>query len=165
MALVFHSGRNMSCAMGEKGSCSILWSGSRLLIQSLCCSSFRTWSSYGPLSRGDSQSFHLLSSRELTVGSSFIHSFIWEGDRLSLRIHKQSLSLCICIQAAPWFSFQELQPSEHWGSAGGPASSHPTLTVAGLKARSSRMSSPGLRKVRPAHLLLAFMWDPLGGDG
>lgn len=103
--------------------------------------SFRTWSSYGPLSQGDSQSFHLLSSTELTVGSSFIHSFVWEDAKLPLLIGKQGLNLCICIQAAPGFSFQELQPSEPWGSAEWPCllPSHTYSLWQVWRLRSSRM--------------------------
>lgn len=63
----------------------------------------RNWSSHCPLSRGNSQGFHVLS---------FINSLIWEGDMLPLRRCEQSFSLRIHIPGGTRFSFPAPQHPE-----------------------------------------------------
>lgn len=76
--------------------CGVIWEADSW-FKTYAMLPFRNWSSHCPLSWGDSQGFHLLSSTDLTMGLSFINSFIWEGDTLSLLRCEQSLSLHIRV--------------------------------------------------------------------
>lgn len=91
-------GRNMRCViLGERLTlCGVIWVADSW-FKAYAMPPFGNWSSHCPISWGHSQGYHLLSSTDLTMGLSFINSFIWEGDMLPLLRCEQSLSLHILI--------------------------------------------------------------------
>lgn len=132
---------------GEKGSCSILWSGSRLLIQSLCCF-FSTGLGVPmvPFPEEIARISICLAPSWLWGHHLFIHSFGRVTGCLCGYISRAS-AFCICIRLHLGFLSGIAALRGTGVQLSGPASSHPCLTVAGLKAKVKQdVSSPGLRR-------------------